>query len=249
MSDVCGFRNLRHEIGMFLCVWLSAGRTKHIVLFPTTSRVFPVQRARVCATFFFHHTGPYMERRAHEPRALRAPGCGNRQPRTTQPDSISAECSRQEACKRAPPSLLDQTNTQASVVGRLKSSQSSGTAQYGVWTRDEGGLSEWLDSDPDRRQPKQRTLTRRAPAVSRKRGRPADPSSKRQLELTERARLLEEDPAARAERYWEEQAAACAVESARRLKIMRLHRHGAATGGSAGVVMTLRRRRVFEGGW
>ena len=85
-------------------------------------------------------------------------------------------------------------------------------------------------------------------AASRKRGRPVDPSSKRQLKLAERARLLEEDPAARAERYWEEQAAACAVESARRLKIMRLHRHGAATGGSAGVVMTLRRRRVFEGG-
>ena len=57
MSDVCGFEILRHGIGMFLCVWLSAGGTKHIVLFPTTSRVFPVQRARVYATFFFHHTG------------------------------------------------------------------------------------------------------------------------------------------------------------------------------------------------
>ena len=46
----------------------------------------------------------------------------------------------------------------------------------------------------------------------------------RQLKLTERARLLEEDPAARAGRYWEEQAAACGAESACRSEIMRLHR-------------------------
>ena len=46
----------------------------------------------------------------------------------------------------------------------------------------------------------------------------------RQLKLTKRARLLEEDPAARAGRYWEEQAAACGAESACRSEIMRLHR-------------------------
>jgi hypothetical protein len=93
-----------------------------------------------------------------------------------------------------------------------------------VWTRDEEGLSEWLDSDPDRRQPKQRTLTWRAPAALRKRGRPVDPSSKRQLKLTERAQLLEEDPTARAEREREEKAAVCVAESAHRSEIMRLHR-------------------------
>jgi hypothetical protein len=110
--------------------------------------------------------------------------------------------------------------------GRLASFQSGIRGLACGRARKVGSPSGVLESDPAPRQPKQWTLTRRAPAAWRKRGRPVDLSSKRQLKLAmspREVRSLARGGSGSAGSALSGRAAG-ATGAAQRSEIMRLHR-------------------------